>query len=82
MDIVSLTAAWLVPVHGQTLADRTKPGPRPMIPPVWHAPAMQYLPVRPNLELKTQPKQIFGSLAFYIAPLSQWQTLYLITVDD
>jgi hypothetical protein len=28
---------------------------------------MQYLPTRPNLELKTRPKQLLASLSLYIA---------------
>jgi len=28
----------------------------------WHAPDMQYLLIRPSLKLKTQPKQLYGSL--------------------
>ena len=34
---------------------------------VMHALTMQYLPKRPNLKLKTQPKQLLGSLPLYIA---------------
>ncbi len=29
---------------------------------VWHAVTMKYLPIRPNLELETMPKQLLGFL--------------------
>ncbi len=59
------------------------------MPFVCYAPTMQYLPTRPNLELKTQPKQLLGSLSLYIAlpvasslPVAWWTPVNALLGGD
>jgi len=59
-----------MPEHGQTLANRTKPGASFQLYNVLHVYAMQlwyYETILPNLKLKTRPKQLLGSLPLDIA---------------